>query len=63
MILGTKGIAAVRVPREGVKVPAYVTSWQQNLIAWSTAAKLIPLSTPPAAGNPYGITAKTTRKS
>ena len=46
----------------GTTVPAHVTSWQQNLIAWS-AARLSPLPTPPAAGNPYGITARTIRKS
>ena len=44
-------------------MPAHVTSWQLNMIAWSAAARLSLLPTPPAAGNPYGITARTIRKS
>ena len=44
-------------------MPAHVTSWQLNMIAWSTAARRSLLPTSPAAGNPYGITARTIRKS
>ena len=64
VILGEKGIAAVReFLKMGAKVPANVTSWQVNLIAWCKAARLSPLPTVPEKGNPYGITARTTRKS
>lgn len=62
VILGDRGRAAVAAFLEaGAKVPAHVTAWQQNLIAWSKAAGLAPLPGS-AAGNPAGITARTTRK-
>ena len=64
VILGEKGVAAVReFLKMGAKVPANVTSWQQNLIAWCKAAHLETLPAVPEKGNPYGITARTTRKS
>lgn len=63
VILGDRGRAAVAAFLEaGGKMPAHVTAWQQNLIAWSRAAGLAPLSGPTAAGNPAGMTTRTTRK-
>lgn len=63
VILGDKGIAAVRTFIEtGAKVPGHVSAWQQNLIRWAAAAGLAPLPAPPEKGNPYGITVRTSRK-
>jgi len=63
VILGEKGAAAVReFIASGRKIPSHVTTWQNNLIAWCKAARLSPLPTVPEKGNPYGITARTTRK-
>lgn len=63
VILGTKGAAAVQAfVAAGAKVPAFVTTWQHNLIAWADAAGLSPLPTVKVKSNPFGITARTTRK-
>ena len=64
VILGERGRAAVRTFLDlGAKIPQDVTTWQRNLIAWSKAAGLSPLPGAPSAGNPFGITARTSRKS
>lgn len=63
VILGEKGISAVReFLGMGAKIPAYVTTWQNNLIAWCKSASLSSLPTVQVRSNPYGITARTTRK-
>lgn len=63
VILGDKGIAAVReFLKLGGKVPATTSTFQNNLIAWCKAAGITSLATPPATGNQYGITVRTTRK-
>jgi len=61
--LGDRGRAAVRAWLDaGAKMPNSPTSWQQNLIRWSALAGLAPLPGATAAGNPYGITVRTSRK-
>ena len=63
VVLGDRARAAVRTFLDlGAKVPASVSAWQQNLIRWADAAGLAPLPTATTAGNPTGITARTTRK-
>jgi len=58
-----RGVAAVEGFLERPKVPGSSSAWQQNLIRWARAARLVPI---PGKGhdayNPCGLTVRTTRK-
>jgi len=58
-----RGVAAVERFLERPKVPASSSAWQQNLIRWARAARLVPIpGKEHDAYNPCGLTVRTTRK-
>ena len=58
-----RGIAAVEKYLDQPTVPTSSSAWQQNLIRWARAARLIPVpGGDPNAYNPCRLTVRTTRK-
>jgi len=56
-----RGLATVATFIDAPKLQK-IGTWRSNLIGWARAARLTPLPGSTAAGNPTGITVRTTRK-
>lgn len=57
-----KGIAAVAAYLEDGRRSPTARAWREDLINWSRSARLSPLPSSAAAGNPAGVTVRTSRK-